>query len=128
MNLSRRMAIKQFLYASAAVVLIPSCLHDKSKASIILKNMQIDADQEKLLAEIAESIIPTTTTPGAKDVSAHLFALKMIDDCYNKDGQQKFVQHVDRSNGHAEDSRRGVDPFTYRRYERWPLFVFIKHR
>ena len=53
--------------------------------------MSIDADQEKLLAELAETIIPATTTPGAKDISAHLFALKMLDDCYKPEDQQKFV-------------------------------------
>ena len=34
---------------------------------------------------------PKTDTPGAKDISAHLFALQMIDDCYEKEDQQKFI-------------------------------------
>ena len=44
-----------------------------------------------LLADVSETFIPKTDTPGAKDLSAHLFALKMLDDCYKKEDQQKFI-------------------------------------
>ncbi|RZK28698.1 MAG: cytochrome P450, partial [Hymenobacter sp.] len=47
--------------------------------------------QEKLLAVIAETIIPKTTTPGAKELGLHLFVLTMLDDCYNKQDQQDFM-------------------------------------
>ena len=30
--------------------------------------------------------------PGAKNLSAHLFALKMVDDCYSKSNQDKYIQ------------------------------------
>lgn len=95
MNLSsRRTAIKQLLFVSAGVALLPQCMEDKSKASVILKNFAIDARQETMLAEIAETIIPKTDTPGAKDISAHLFALKMVDDCYKKEDRDKFVKGI----------------------------------
>ena len=90
--IDRRSALKQFAFISAGIAFLPSCMHDKSKASIILKNIPVDGDQEKMLAELAETIIPKTNTPGAKDISAHLFALKMVDDCYKKEDQQKFMQ------------------------------------
>jgi hypothetical protein len=66
-------------------------MSDKSKSSILVKNFKIDSSQEELLAELCETIIPKTDTPGAKDISAHLFVLKMIDDCRSKDDQQRFV-------------------------------------
>lgn len=59
---------------------------------MLVKNIRIDASQEELLAEISESIIPKTETPGAKDVYAHLFVLKMMDDCRTKEDQDKFVK------------------------------------
>jgi hypothetical protein len=92
MPLTRRQAIRQFLFVSAGVALIPSCMEDRSKSSILLRNFAITADQEKLLAELAETIIPKTTTPGARDLSAHLFALKMIDDCRSKEEQDTFLE------------------------------------
>ncbi|HTI07087.1 MAG TPA: gluconate 2-dehydrogenase subunit 3 family protein [Puia sp.] len=92
MIVNRRTALKSFLVISAGAAVLPSCLQDRSKSTVLLKNFQIDGEQEKLLAELAETIIPATTTPGAKDVSAHLFALKMLDDCYSKEDQQKFLK------------------------------------
>ena len=96
MIVTRRQAIQQFLFVSAGMALIPACMQDKSKASIILKNMVIDGDQEKMLAELAETIIPATSTPGAKDISAHLFALTMLDDCYKKEDQQQFIKGMEQ--------------------------------
>jgi hypothetical protein len=66
-------------------------MQDQSKSAILLKNFQVDGRQEKLLAELSETIIPATSTPGAKDISAHLFALKMLDDCYSPDDRKKFL-------------------------------------
>jgi len=102
MNIHRRAAIKTFLLISAGVTLIPSCLQDKKKSSVVLKNIQVDADQEGLLAEIAETIIPATDTPGAKDIGAHLFALKMVDDCYAAADQRAFIKGLDAFDAFSE--------------------------
>ncbi|MGZ5134998.1 MAG: gluconate 2-dehydrogenase subunit 3 family protein [Flavitalea sp.] len=88
---NRRSAIRQLFCISAGALIIPSCMQDKAKSAILLRNFSIDADQEKLIEELGETIIPATTTPGAKDIYAHLFILKMMDDCYEKADQQKFV-------------------------------------
>ncbi|HZH64264.1 MAG TPA: gluconate 2-dehydrogenase subunit 3 family protein [Flavisolibacter sp.] len=89
--MQRRTLLKQLVFITGGVALLPSCLQNRSKASILLKDMSIDGDQEKLLAELSETIIPVTDTPGAKDISAHLFTLMMVDDCYKKEDQQKFM-------------------------------------
>ena len=89
--MNRRTVIRNVLVFSAGAALFPSCLHEEGKASIALKNIPVNGDEEKLLAALAETIIPSTDTPGAKDLSAHLFVLKMVDDCYKKEDQQKFM-------------------------------------
>lgn len=89
--MKRRTLIKQLVFASGAILLIPGCISDKSKVSILLKKISIDGEQEKLMAELAETIIPKTDTPGAKDIAAHLFALMMVDDCYTAKAQQQFL-------------------------------------
>lgn len=99
---TRRYAIRQMLVASAGVLLVPSCMSDRTKASFLLKNYSISGEQEKLLAEIAETIIPKTNTPGAKDVYAHQFAMKMVDDCATKEEQQQFVKGLDAFSSFAE--------------------------
>jgi hypothetical protein len=89
--MNRRYAIRQILVASAGMIIVPSCMEDRTKASFLLKNYEITSDQENTLAELAETIIPKTSSPGAKDVYAHQFAMKMIDDCAGKEEQQRFV-------------------------------------
>lgn len=90
--MNRRSTIKSLLLISAGAALLPSCLQDEKKSSLGLKNLKINGDDEELLSEISETIIPKTDTPGAKDISAHLFALMMVDDCYAPDNQEKFVK------------------------------------
>jgi len=92
MAVNRRTVIKQFLFVASGVTLLPACLQeDKGKSSLLLKNMPINGQQEKNLAALAETIIPATATPGAKDISAHLFALQMLNDCHTKEDQQQFL-------------------------------------
>src|SRR5258706_15442809 len=89
-KMDRRSSLRTLLIISAGTVLLPSCLQDKEKSSSIsLKNIKINGSDEELLSELSETIIPKTNTPGAKDVSAQLFALMMIDDCYPPDDQDK---------------------------------------
>lgn len=72
-------------------MVLPSCIQkDSSTASVALKHLRITAKQEQLLAELAETIIPATNTPGAKELSLHQFALRMVDDCSGPDDQRAF--------------------------------------
>ena len=88
--MQRRTAVKYLFVVAAGSAIVPSCLHKTDKASIVLKHLDINAEQEKLLAEIAETIIPGGAAPGAKDTYAHLFVLKMVDDCYEEQQQKTF--------------------------------------
>ena len=89
---TRRVAIQQLALIWAGVALFPSCLHNDEKVSIPLKRIHIEPADESMLAELAETILPKTDSPGAKDLAAHLFALKMVDDCFTPANQQKYIQ------------------------------------
>jgi hypothetical protein len=93
--MNRRYVIRQALVVSAGMLIVPACMEDRTKASFLLKNYVISSEQEMLLAEIAETIIPKTSSPGAKDIYAHQFAMKMMDDCASKEDQQKFVRGLE---------------------------------
>src|SRR5687767_1921686 len=90
--MKRRTAIRDLIMIAGGITILPACLNQPGKASVALRNIHINADEEKLLAEIADTIIPLTDTPGAKEVGSHLFVLKMLDDCYEKEDQQNFVK------------------------------------
>ncbi len=47
-------------------------------------------EQEALLAEVADVIIPTTSTPGAKAAGVEKFIVRVMRDCYIKEDQEKF--------------------------------------
>lgn len=105
MSISRRTALKQFLVITGGVTLIPACLQqDKSVASIPLKHLKISGAEEKLLAELAETILPATDTPGAKDLYLHQFTLKMIDDCQSPEDQKSFEVGLKAFNQFSEKS------------------------
>jgi hypothetical protein len=104
--MNRRTVIKNLALVIGGAALLPSCLHDNGKASIALKKINVSADQEKFLADVAETIIPKTDTPGAKDLYLHLFVLKMVDDCFSKKDQTAFMAGLDKLSKEAE-SRYG---------------------
>jgi len=94
---TRRKLIKQFLYVSAGFALVPACIQGpKGKAARFLKDLHIADDKELLLETIVDFLIPATSTPGAKEMEAHLFALTMIDDCYKKEDQEKFISGLNQ--------------------------------
>jgi hypothetical protein len=111
MTINRRTALRQLVFLSVGAALLPSCLHNSSKAAILLKNFTVDNDQEKLLGEFGATLIPTTSTPGAREVAAHLFVLRMLDDCYSKEDQSKFMKGLEafKKTAHTESGDSFVD-------------------
>ena len=101
--MQRRTAVKQLLVIAGGVMVLPACMQKEDKPSITLKNLQLSGSDEKLLAEIAGTIIPTTDTPGAKDVYTHLYTLKMVDDCSEPEQQDEFVKGLKSVNELAKN-------------------------
>ena len=91
MNMQRRTLIKNLLIIAGGVVVIPSCRTGDEEASIPLRHLKIRRSDEQLVAELAETIIPSSRIPGAKDTYTHLYALKILDDCYEKKEQDQFL-------------------------------------
>lgn len=66
-------------------------------------SMAISAEQEAMLAEVADIIIPTTTTPGAKAAGAEKFIVRVIRDCYTIEDQQKFYAGLEKLNKDSKE-------------------------
>ena len=56
------------------------------------EGFSLTADQIAFLDEVAETIIPTTNTPGAKAAKVGAFMNVMVTDCYVKADQQIFIE------------------------------------
>jgi hypothetical protein len=98
--MNRRTVFKNLAMATAAAWMLPSCISDPKKVSIALNRLDISGDEESLLADLADVIIPrgdansedpAIAGPGARDVGAHLFALVMVDDCLSKEERDKYL-------------------------------------
>jgi hypothetical protein len=71
-----------------------------------LKHLKLDAEQENLVNNLTETILPKTNTPGAKDLGINLFVFKMIDDCFDEKGQDDFMTGL-KEFGEAVDKKHG---------------------
>jgi hypothetical protein len=89
--MNRRTVLKNLAILAGGAAILPSCLKKPNDDTLTLKKIKLSDDQQKLVGDVCETIIPTTNTPGAKDIRVHLFVLKMLDDCYTKKDQEKFV-------------------------------------
>jgi hypothetical protein len=70
---------------SPAVARVLDGYEPKMSLKTIFKSSEV-----ALMGEIAETIIPETTTPGAKAAGVGEFIKLMIDDCYKPDDQTAF--------------------------------------
>jgi hypothetical protein len=67
------------------------------------ENYAIKAPETRsLLAEIAETIIPKTDTPGAKDAKVEDFIVTMLNDCYKTTDQQVALDGLKKIDAASE--------------------------
>ncbi len=90
--MKRRTAIKQLFILAGGIVIATSCTGDRQKSSIALSNVDFSKEDEELLADLVEAIIPETDSSGAKSLNLHLFVMKMVDDCHSPKDQKSFVE------------------------------------
>lgn len=62
--------------------------------------------QVKMLSELAETIVPTTATPGAKAAKTGPFMATIVSDCYEPKDQQAFMAGLQKVDQEAK-SRYG---------------------
>jgi len=104
--MNRREAVKSVAFlmggalsATTIGVFLESCNSTSTKA----KGSLFTDDQQKLITEVADIIIPTTSTPGAKAAGVGPFISMMIKDCYPDEAQKAFVKGLDDLEKQAKD-------------------------
>lgn len=89
--MDRRSALRNFAIISAGIAILPRCRDEKLKGTIALKNIQLSGDQENMLGDLSQTILPV------KDGEPpHYFVLMMVDDCYTRENQQKFMKGLEQ--------------------------------
>lgn len=79
--MQRRSALKRVAISVGGLLSLPAWASGWTPESIGHLSF-VSPDQEALLGSLVDTYIPQTTTPGAKALNVHRFALRMIQDCY----------------------------------------------
>ncbi len=81
-----------------ANVFLEGCTPGDKKAAAAGGPLTFSNDDIAYLDEIAETIIPTTDTPGAKAAKVGEFMTVMVKDCYDEKDQKIFVDGMQQLN------------------------------
>lgn len=92
MTVTRREAIKRAAIFFGSTLFLPDVLKAWESPEILNKSVRFSADQSTTIAQIAELIVPTTNTPGAKAAGVPAFIQKMIADCTPQKDQEIFFK------------------------------------
>ncbi len=68
------------------------------------ESAKLTADHQKLTDEAAETIIPKTSTPGAKEAGVGAFIVIMMNDCYPEKDRQHFMAGLESLDKAANDT------------------------
>lgn len=88
--MNRREAIQRATILLGGVLSAPLMAGAMGQILNTGESVAVTADQAALLAEVADIIIPTTGTPGAKAAGVEKFIIRVVRDCYEKADQEKF--------------------------------------
>lgn len=111
--MNRRDALKAAaaLFGAAAVASaggLAACAPDPRRASARGASGVLDADDQTLVAEIADTLLPTTAaSPGAKAAGAGAAINRLLTDCYEPEAQRRVVQGLEHFRATCRD-RRGA--------------------
>jgi len=103
--MKRRTAVKSLGLALGTLVALPAWAVGWTPDSMGMDNF-VSAADEALLAEIVETLIPETSTPGAKSLKVHLFVQRMIKDCYDDQTNARFAQILTQTEALAQKNFR----------------------
>jgi gluconate 2-dehydrogenase gamma chain len=88
--------------APAALAILQGCSARNSAGTAPVALKVLNATQLALLAEIAETMIPKTSTSGAKDAGVPVFIDSVLAAVYPKDAQQRFITGLDDFDAEAK--------------------------
>lgn len=93
--MDRREALKRTAWVLGTAVSAPTIMAVlkgcAAKPTLDWKPAFFTNEQASLVSQLAETIIPKTDTPGAKEAGVPSFIDLVVKDCYKKEDQDKFV-------------------------------------
>lgn len=110
--MNRRDAIQRVAYLMGGALSAPTMIAmlegcKSNTATEAATSFDLSTDYKSLVAEIAEIIIPKTSTPGAKEAGVGPFIEMMLKDCYSAAQQEHFVKGLDALEEESKKSNGG---------------------
>jgi len=81
--MERRLALKQLALSAGSLLALPAWANRWTPETARVTQPFLSTAEESLLAELTETLIPATDTPGAKALGVPAFVQKMLADCYD---------------------------------------------
>ena len=105
--MNRRDALMRVAALTGVAMTLPA-LADTLEASAARRTLTgmpvfFTADQDATVAELAETIIPTTSTPGAKAAKVNEIIDVLLKDCYKEADQRRFLEGLAQTNKLSQD-------------------------
>lgn len=88
--MQRRTALKNVAATMGAMVALPAWANGWNARNIKKAGILTSAE-DAMLAEVVETLIPVTDTPGAKALDVHRFVQRMVTDCYPPETQKTLT-------------------------------------
>jgi len=85
--MDRRKALKNLAIVSGGLISLPQWMVSCGISDTTIHQTSFSLAEQKILANLTETIIPAGNSIGALSVGADKFLQKIIDDCYEKDVQ-----------------------------------------
>jgi len=85
--MDRRKVLKQLAIATGGLITLPQWMISCGISDSTVHKTSFTAGEQKLLASVADTIIPAGSAIGALSVGVDKYLQKLIDDCYEKDVQ-----------------------------------------
>lgn len=105
--MNRRDALMRVAVLAGATMTLPALAEtleaSAARRTLTGKPVFFTADQDATVAELAETIIPATNTPGAKAAKVNEIIDVILKDCYKPDDQQRFVEGLAQTNKLSQD-------------------------
>lgn len=99
--MQRRTALKNVAASLGGLVALPAWANGWNQKNL-QKTALLTAVEDNLLAEVVETIIPATDTPGAKELGVHRFVQKMVSDCYDQKAQENLTNGLDQLDQYSQ--------------------------
>ena len=92
--MDRRRAVKNMVIVYGGLISLPVWMQACGIADKPTHDSSFSPDEQKLLASVADTIIPPGTAIGALSVGVDKFLQKLIDDCYEKPVQDNVKKQL----------------------------------